>query len=199
MSHSQATEELLQVVRQIRTTSITGVHSNEDSHVRINRDLFANKLNQNRLAGGLLLFLDLPGNSCGLLLLQLMLFKRFLDGLNLLRDSGQHALLETIELVETSPSADLTQSDKDASHGLEIERLVAVKDDYEAAELVAERLHRLGLTGTGWTERRAAETGLESLRHRQVAAVGEWRLNELVLNAQILESVEEFGVGHLDG
>lgn len=35
----------------------------------------------------------------------------FLDGEDLLRNSGQDALLETVELVETSPCAHLNRDD----------------------------------------------------------------------------------------
>ncbi len=49
------------------------------------------------------------------------------------------------------------------------------------------------------TEGRSSETGLQRLRHGQVAAVGQRRLHQLILHAQILEAVVELGVGHLDG
>jgi hypothetical protein len=42
----------------------------------------------------------------------------FLDGLDLLRDGRQHSLLQTIELVEAAPSADLAQANEDSAHGL---------------------------------------------------------------------------------
>ena len=95
-------------------------------------------------------------------------------------------------------STHLTEADKDASHGLEVEGLVAVEDEDELAELVAERLDRLGLAGAGGAEGRAAQARLERLRHRQVAAVGERRLHEPLLHAQVLEAVVELGVRHLD-
>lgn len=41
-----------------------------------------------------------------------------LDVLDLLGDGRQHSLLQTIELVKTAPSANLTQSHKDTTHGL---------------------------------------------------------------------------------
>lgn len=41
-----------------------------------------------------------------------------LDVLNLLRNSRQHPLLQSVKLVKAAPGTDLTQTDKDASHGL---------------------------------------------------------------------------------
>ena len=51
-----------------------------------------------------------------------------LYALHLLTNSTQNPLLQSIELVKASPSADLTQSDEDTTHGLEVERLVATED-----------------------------------------------------------------------
>ena len=54
--------------------------------------------------------------------------KTLLDTLDFLRDVRQYSLLETIELVETAPSTDLTKTNEDTSHCLEIERLVTAED-----------------------------------------------------------------------
>ena len=94
-----------------------------------------------------------------------------MNRLNLLRDGRQHPLLQTIELVEATPRADLTQADEDAAHGLEVEGLVAVEDEDESAELVAQSFHGFGLSRSGGTERRTAEARGQGLSHRQVASV----------------------------
>jgi len=57
--------------------------------------------------------------------------KALLNALNLLRNSAKNSLLETIELIETSPSSDLTQSDKDTAHSLEIERFITAENQDE--------------------------------------------------------------------
>lgn len=41
-----------------------------------------------------------------------------LDVLDLLGDSRQHSLLQTIELIETAPGSHLTQTHEDTTHGL---------------------------------------------------------------------------------
>ncbi len=63
-----------------------------------------------------------------------------LDILDLLRDGRQDTLLQTVELVEAAPRADLADTEEDAAHGLEVERVVAAEDEREAAELDTECL-----------------------------------------------------------
>ena len=88
-----------------------------------------------------------------------------LDTLDLLRDSTEHALFESVKLVlepakgsiiskivgaaspalartyETAPCPDLAQTDENAAHGLKVERLVTAEDKDESSELGPERLH----------------------------------------------------------
>ena len=80
-----------------------------------------------------------------------MFLERLLDGLDLLGDGRQHPLLKTIELVKAAPGTDLTQTDKDTSHGLKVKRLIAVKDEDKTTHLMTEGLHRLSLTSSSRT------------------------------------------------
>lgn len=128
-----------------------------------------------------------------------MQLQSFLDRLDLLRNRRQHALFQSIELVETSPGTDLAQTDKDAAHRLEVERFVAVEDQHETAQLMAQGFDGLRFTGAGRSEWRTAQSCLERLGHRQIAAIGQRRLDQSVLNAQILEPVEEPCVRHVNG
>lgn len=50
----------------------------------------------------------------------------------------------------------------------------------------------------GLTERGPPEPGLQGLRHRQIAAVGEGGLDQLVLNTQVLEAIVKLGICHLN-
>lgn len=68
-----------------------------------------------------------------------------MDALDLLRDRTEDPLLESVELVEASPGADLAEPDEDPTHRLEVERLVAAEDEDEASELHAESLDGFGL------------------------------------------------------
>ena len=65
-----------------------------------------------------------------------MLLECLLDGLDLLGDSRQHSLLQTVELIKASPRPHLTQTDKDTPHGLEVKCLITVEDEDKATELV---------------------------------------------------------------
>lgn len=69
-----------------------------------------------------------------------------LDSLNLLRYGTKNTLFETIELVETTPRADLTETNEDTTHSLEVERLVATEDQDEATELYTESFDRFRFT-----------------------------------------------------
>ena len=66
-----------------------------------------------------------------------------LNTLYLLRDGTKNSFFETVELIETSPGSDLTETDKDTAHGLEVERLVTAEDQDETPKLHTKRLDRL--------------------------------------------------------
>ena len=51
---------------------------------------------------------------------------------------------KSIELIETPPRANLTQSNENTSHSLEIERFVTTKHQNKSTELYTECLHGLG-------------------------------------------------------
>lgn len=71
--------------------------------------------------------------------------KTLLDALYLLRDCAENSFFESIRLVETAPSADLTETDKDAPHGLKVEGLVTAEDENEPTQGDTERFDRLRL------------------------------------------------------
>ena len=69
-----------------------------------------------------------------------ILLESDLDILDLLRNGGQNPLLQTIELVETTPSTNLTDTQKDPTHRLEIECVVTAEHERESSELDTQRL-----------------------------------------------------------
>ena len=81
-----------------------------------------------------------------------------LNVLNLLRNGGEDALLQSVELVETSPGTHLRDTEEDATHGLEVESVVAVEYQRKATELDTERFDRLSLTSTCRAVRRTSKT-----------------------------------------
>lgn len=70
--------------------------------------------------------------------------KALLNALHLLRDGRQDALFKTIKLVEAAPSTNLAETNEDATHGLEIECLVATEHQNETTELHPKGFDRLG-------------------------------------------------------
>lgn len=56
--------------------------------------------------------------NCTLLLPTRHVFQGLLYGLNLLGDSRQHSLLQSVELVKTAPGPNLTKPHKDTTHSL---------------------------------------------------------------------------------
>ncbi|KAI6748665.1 hypothetical protein HG530_015438 [Fusarium avenaceum] len=112
LRHGHAAEKLLQVVGQVGTAGIARVHGNKDTSVFVDVKLTTYQLNLR------LVILD-------------TLLKTQLDILDLLRNSGQDSLLQTVELVETAPSANLADTEEDTAHGLEIEGVVTAEDKIE--------------------------------------------------------------------
>ncbi|GKT85477.1 hypothetical protein Ct61P_03327 [Colletotrichum tofieldiae] len=169
--HGNTAEQLLQVVGR--------VHGDEDTSVGVHAELSSNELGLGLLVFGSLLQAEL-------------------NVLNLLRDSRQDSLLETVKLVETSPSTNLADTKEDATHGLEVESVVTAEDQCEAAELKAESLDRLRLARSGRPVRRSAEALLESLGEGEEASVCKRRSDKAVGNSEILKTIGERGIGHLD-
>mmetsp|Transcript_110735 Transcript_110735/g.352711 ORF Transcript_110735/g.352711 Transcript_110735/m.352711 type:complete len:877 (-) Transcript_110735:5495-8125(-) len=173
--HGHGSEELLQVVRQVRAAGVAGVHRHEDTDVGVEPHRLAQDLD-------LLLVLLVAG----------------LDRQDLFTHRRQDPLLKTVELVKAAPSADLAEADEDAAHGLEVETLVAAEDKHEAAHGAAQGLHGLRLACACRTEGVGTEPHVQRLRERQEAAVCKRCLHELVGDAQVLEAVEECGICHAD-
>ena len=68
------------------------------------------------------------------------LHQSLLNSLYLLRNCTENSFLQPIKLVETSPCSNLTQANKDAAHGLEVEGLVATKYQDETSQLHSQSL-----------------------------------------------------------
>lgn len=121
-----------------------------------------------------------------------------LNALNLLRDGREDTLLETVELVEAAPCTDLTQSDEDAAHSLEVERFVTAEDKHKPTELNTECFNGFRLSSPGGTEGRATKLVIKGLSECQVTPVREWRLDKAVRNTEVLPAVREGSVSDTD-
>ena len=108
-----------------------------------------------------------------------------MDAQDLLRHRTEDALLQAVELIEATPRADLAQANKQASHGLEVEVLVAVEHQHEPSHAGAERLHALRLAGASRAEGAAAHAEVQRLGQCQVAPVRQRCLHEALANADV--------------
>jgi len=57
-----------------------------------------------------------------------------LNALNLLGDSTEDTFFESIEFVEATPCSHLTETDKDATHRLEVESFVTAENKDETTK-----------------------------------------------------------------
>ena len=138
------------------------------------------------------------------------LSETLLNALNLLGHSTKDTLLQSIELVETSPRADLTQTDENPTHRLEVKGFVATENQDESTKLNAKGLHRLGLawrnviketrdtenrwkilTSSSRPKWRAAKLVVQRLSQSKVDPVSKWSLHKSVRDTKILPSVWE--------
>ncbi len=129
LHHSHLPEELLQILREVRSTSISRIHRYKTTNLRVQSHVLAHQLD---------LALSFPQTS--------------LDHQDLLGACGEHTLLETVELIEAPPSAHLAETNEDTTHSVEIEGLIAIEDKHKVAQLGAQCLYGLSLTCTCWTE-----------------------------------------------
>ena len=61
--------------------------------------------------------------------------KTLLDGLDLLRNSTKDTLFESIKLIKASPRSNLTKTNENTTHGLEIKGFVTAENEDKAAKL----------------------------------------------------------------
>mmetsp|Transcript_1997 Transcript_1997/g.5250 ORF Transcript_1997/g.5250 Transcript_1997/m.5250 type:complete len:276 (-) Transcript_1997:2227-3054(-) len=173
--HRHGSEQRFEVVGQIATTRVSGIHGDEGGHVLVQLDASPEQVDVGRVV-------EQP----------------LLDAENLLTHGAQDTFLETIELVEAAPGADLTETGENSSHCAEIEGFIAVENEDESPELRSERLHRFGFSGTRRTEGRSSHAEVQSLRERQVSLVGKRGLHQTFADSQVLESVIEVRIGERD-
>ena len=119
-------------------------------------------------------------------------------GRHLLRHHREHLEVDAVELVEAAPAAALREALVDGAHDAVVHLVAAVEDHRVLAERVAHVLGRLGLAGARGAGGRATEAHAERLAQRNVAAVGERRDHEALLDAEVLVAVVKVDVGDGD-
>ena len=176
LHHCHLPEELFEVFGKIRTASVSRIHGYKGSDLWIQLNILAHQLD-----------LALPFS------------KTSLDDQNLLRAGREHTFLQSVELVEAAPSSDLAETDEDTAHCVEIEGFIAVEHQHEETELRAESLYGLCFSCSCGTKRRASHSQMNGLGQGQEAAISKWSLHEFLTNSEVLETIMELRISHLDG
>ena len=160
--HGHAAEQRLEVLRQLLPPGVARVHGDEEG-------AHAAQLHLVGVAG--------ESEEVGASLLGV------LDGQHLLRHHGQYGQLDAVELVEAAPQAAGAQALEDLGAVVLGHLAGAVGDDDVDAQRAAQVLHRLRLARAGGAGGRAAEVHAQRLGQRDVAAVGERRDDQALLDA----------------
>lgn len=92
----------------------------------------------------------------------------------------------------------MAETNKDSTHGIAIERLIAVEYENVSTKLRAQGLDRLGFASTRRSEWRATKSPVQGLREGEVASVRQWRLDELLADPEVLEAIVEVATGKLN-
>ena len=174
--HRHAAEEGLEVLWQLLPAGVARVHRDEEAD----------------------LLVEIHGRAVG-----------ELEGLHVHLDRGEHIRhllgghrehleVDPVELVEAAPHAGHGQPLVDAAERAVVHLVGAVGHHDVLAERAAHVLGRLGLARARGAGGRAAEEHAEGLRERDVAAVGEGRDDEPLLDAEVLVVVLEVDVGDGD-
>ena len=174
--HRHAAEERLEVLGQLLPAGVARVHRDEEADILVKVDLVPVREDKAQL-----LLLD-GAKHAG----------------HLLRRHGEHLEVDPVELVEAAPAARHGEALVDAAERAVVHLVGAVGHDAVLAERARHVLDGLRLARAGGAGGRAAEEHAERLRERDVAAVGERRDDEPVLDAEVLARVLEAHVGHGD-
>mmetsp|Transcript_31988 Transcript_31988/g.94109 ORF Transcript_31988/g.94109 Transcript_31988/m.94109 type:complete len:483 (-) Transcript_31988:1628-3076(-) len=172
--HGNASEQSLEVLRQLLTTSVAWIHGNEEGADLLQDDIL-------RISGELE-YLE-------------ALLLGVLNGQDLLCHHRQYRERDAIELVEASPQSALAETLEDLGAVGVLHLIRAVGNDDEYAQAVAQILYRLGLSGTGRSCRSSAKVHAQGLGQGDVALVREGCDDQALLGSQILVLVVKIDVG----
>ncbi len=173
--HCHCSEEGFQVVGQLGTASVAGVHCNKDVAGRFEGDV------------GILKEEDL-----------FALFSGDSDGEDLLGDDWQHFKVDTVELVETWPCTWGGEAFEEFTHGLVIKTVWAIEDDTLSGKCFGEILDSLGFSCTSGSFRSTTIIQVKSTAERSIASVSKWRDNKPGAITKILIVVIERRIDHSD-
>ena len=169
--HSDGSEEHLEVIRELSSTSVARVHRDVTAKLRFDLERFALEVE----------FLDTRQKS-------------FPDLLKLLGNDRQHLNEDTVELIKTSPAALHSETTEMLLHHLIIDLIGTIVHDTEDGNTLGQILCRLSLAGTGRTSGVSAELDMKGTGDGNPALVSQGCDDQTGLRSQVLEAVEEHGL-----
>jgi len=175
--HSNISEEHLEILWELLTTGITGVHGDEVTDLWFETDVV--DLTWER---------ELPETeSLGLG-----------DGQDLHSNDRQHIQMDSVELIEATPQTRLTKTLEDLGH-IDVGLLWGtVGDDDEDTEGSTHIFHSLSLTSTSWSSWSTTEVHVQSLSQGDVASISQWSDTETFFGSKELIGIVDLPVGDLD-
>lgn len=175
--HSDGSELHLQVLWQLLSTSVTGVHSNEEAEFRVHADLVTVSEDEEATA----------------------MFLRLQDNVDLLGSDGEDRKVDSVELIEATPRTGLSETLVNSSETSEIHLIGAVEDDAVFSKSFSHIFGSFGFTSTGGTSGSATESHTKSLSEGDVTSISKWRNNKTVSATKELVLVLEVDVSNGDG
>jgi hypothetical protein len=177
--HTHVSEKNFEVLRELLSTSITGVHGNEVTTSHDKSDLGAWRLT------GEVEFLEVSLLSVS-------------DGSNLGSDDGKSRKRNSVELIEATPKTRLTNTFEDLSHISELVLIGTVSNDDIDTKCATHILDSLGLSSTGGSSRGTTIKHTHSLSKCDVTFISERSNTESLLGTQELIRVSENNISDLD-
>lgn len=126
-----------------------------------------------------------------------LLIDGVLDGLHLLGDDTEHLQLDSVELIEATPSAAARETLEEFTHGLVVEAVGAVEHDTLPRQSLRQILYCLGLASSGRSLRSTTVVQVNGTAKSTVAPIGKWRDDETGGVTEILVVVLEDTVDDL--
>jgi hypothetical protein len=125
--HGYWSEKCLEIIGQLRSTSIPRIHRNENTDGRDKSHVDTQQIN-----------------------LLLACEQTVLDGFNLGGNDTKHFDINSVELIEASPETSLDKSGEDGSDSHGIHSLTTVSDDTSDSKRFGQILDGLRFTCTSW-------------------------------------------------
>ena len=173
--HSHISEQGLQVIWQLRTSSVTWVHGDED--VASQHELQLGALEHELLQSS--------GNCA-------------LNCEDLLSNDREHFKFNTVELIETRPRSRASQTLEELAHRLVVKAIGAIEDHTLDGQSLREILRGLCFTGsrrTGWGP---SEAHVDGTHQRTVAPISKRCNDQSSRVTVVLVPVVSLGIDHSD-